>query len=204
MSSGTARRLQPDVVPFSAMSEKCNQGLYDLLPLLAPGEEIFLQLDAGEKLPLTITLAQLGVQMTILTIIFAVILLSIAIASALALGTGSKAVVANIVAGAFIRDHFPEGREIQVQGVKGKLVAVNSVGTTVASENRIVTVLNSVLMENVVEWTQSIALAAEAERFTVLHPLMLGHRYKRKQNPSPIRSSCPLAHLMYGLFVAPK
>ena len=98
-----------------------------------------------------ITLAQLGVQTAILTIIFAVILLSIGIASALALGTGSKAVVANILAGAFIRDHFPEGREIQVQGVQGKVVAVNSVGTTVASENRIVTVPNSVLMENVVE-----------------------------------------------------
>ncbi len=121
MSSGTARQLQPDVVPFSAMSEKCNQGLYDLLPLLAPGEEIFLQLDAGKKLPLTITLAQLGVQMTILTIIFAVLLLSIAIASALALGTGSKAVVANIVAGAFIRDHFPEGREIQVRAFRDRL-----------------------------------------------------------------------------------
>ncbi len=98
-----------------------------------------------------ITLAQLGVQTAILTVIFAVILLSIGIASALAFGTGSKAVVGNILAGAFIRDHFPEGREIDVQGVQGKVVAVNSVGTTVERDGKIVTVPNSVLMENIVE-----------------------------------------------------
>ena len=98
-----------------------------------------------------VTLAQLGVQTAILTVIFAVILLSIGVASAMAFGTGSKAVVANILAGAFIRDHFPEGRTIEVQGVQGKVVAVNSVGTTIDRDGQIVTVPNSVLMENVVE-----------------------------------------------------
>lgn len=98
-----------------------------------------------------ITLAQLGVQTAILTVIFAVILLSIGIASALAFGSGSKAAVANILAGAFIRDHFPAGREIEVQGVKGVVVAVNTVGTTVDSNGRTVTVPNAILMENVVE-----------------------------------------------------
>ena len=98
-----------------------------------------------------LTLAQLGVQTAILTVIFAVILLSVGIATALAFGAGSKAAVANILAGAFIRDHFPEGREIEVQGVTGKVVSVNSVGTTVESSGRIVTVPNSILMENVVE-----------------------------------------------------
>ena len=98
-----------------------------------------------------IALAQLGVQTAILTVIFAVILLSIGIASALAFGSGSKAAVANILAGAFIRDHFPVGREIEVQGVKGVVVAVNTVGTTVDSNGRTITVPNTLLMENVVE-----------------------------------------------------
>lgn len=98
-----------------------------------------------------ITLAQLGVQTAILTVIFAVILLSIGVASALAFGNGSKSVVANILAGAFIRDHFPEGRRVEVQGVQGTVVAVTSVGTTVESNGRIVTIPNSVLMENIVE-----------------------------------------------------
>ncbi len=100
---------------------------------------------------LIVALAQLGVQTAILTIVFAVILISLGIAGALALGIGSRAVVANILAGALVRDHFPEGREIEVLGVRGKVVAVNSVGTTVAGEGKTITVPNTVLMEHVVE-----------------------------------------------------
>lgn len=100
---------------------------------------------------IVITLAQLGVQTAILTVILAVILISVGLATALALGFGSRAVVANILAGAFVRDHFQEGRVIEVQGVRGKIVAVNSVGTTLENESGMVTIPNTVLMENVVE-----------------------------------------------------
>jgi small-conductance mechanosensitive channel len=98
-----------------------------------------------------ITLAQLGVQTAILTVIFSVILISAGLATALALGYGSRAVVANLLAGAFVREHFPEGRQIEVQGVRGRVVAVNSVGTVLKSESGTVTVPNTVLMENVIE-----------------------------------------------------
>jgi small-conductance mechanosensitive channel len=93
----------------------------------------------------------LGVQTAILTVILAVILLSLGLATALALGFGSRAVVANILAGAFVRDHFETGRVIEVQGVRGKIVAVNSVGTTLENDSGMVTIPNTVLMENVVE-----------------------------------------------------
>ena len=100
---------------------------------------------------IVITLAQLGVQTAILTVILAVILISVGLATALALGFGSRAVVANILAGAFVREHFQQGRQIEVQGVRGKILAVNSVGTTLENESGIVTIPNTVLMENVVE-----------------------------------------------------
>ena len=100
---------------------------------------------------IVITLAQLGVQTAILTVILAVILISGGLATALALGFGSRAVVANILAGAFVREHFQEGRQIEVQGVRGRIVAVHSVGTTLENESGMVTIPNSVLMENVVE-----------------------------------------------------
>lgn len=100
---------------------------------------------------LVITLAQLGVQTAILIVILAVILISAGLATALALGYGSRAVVANILAGAFVREHFEPGRVIEVQGVRGTIVSVNSVGTTLKGEAGIVTVPNTVLMENVVE-----------------------------------------------------
>jgi small-conductance mechanosensitive channel len=102
-------------------------------------------------LTIVIALAQLGVQTTILTIILAVVLISVGLAAALALGFGSRAVVANILAGAFVRDHFEIGRVIEVQGVRGKIVEVSSVGTTLEHEGGIITVPNTVLMENVVE-----------------------------------------------------
>lgn len=100
---------------------------------------------------IVITLAQLGVQTAILTIIFAVILISAGVATAMALGLGSRAVVANLLAGAFVREHFPQGREIEVQGVRGRVVAVHSVGTVLENEGGMITVPNTVLMENVVE-----------------------------------------------------
>ncbi len=100
---------------------------------------------------IVITLAQLGVQTAILTVLFAVILISAGLATALALGFGSRAVVANLLAGAFVREHFPEGREVEVQGVRGRVVAVHSVGTMLESETGMVTVPNTVLMESVVE-----------------------------------------------------
>ena len=98
-----------------------------------------------------LTLAQLGVQTGILTVIFSVLMISAGLALALALGLGSRAVVANLLAGAFVRDHFPEGREIEVQGMKGKVVGVGSVGTEIERDGHQVTIPNLILMENVVE-----------------------------------------------------
>ena len=100
---------------------------------------------------IVITLAQLGVQTAILTVILAVVLTSAGLATALALGFGSRAVVANILAGAFVRDHFHVGRTIEVQGVRGTIVEVSSVGTTLEHEGGVITIPNTVLMENVVE-----------------------------------------------------
>ena len=100
---------------------------------------------------IVITLAQLGVETAILTVILAVVLTSAGLATALALGFGSRAVISNILAGAFVRDHFPVGRTIEVQGVRGTIVEVNSVGTTLEHEGGIITIPNTVLMENVVE-----------------------------------------------------
>ncbi len=56
---------------------------------------------------IVIILAQLGVQTAVLTVILAVVLTSTGLATALALGFGCRAVISNILAGAFVRDHFP-------------------------------------------------------------------------------------------------
>ncbi len=98
-----------------------------------------------------LSLAQLGIRTDILTNIFTVLIVSLGLAMALALGLGSRAVVGNILAGAFIREHFPEGREVQVQGITGKIVAIGSVSTVIDNGERQITVPNTLLMENVIE-----------------------------------------------------
>lgn len=100
---------------------------------------------------LILGLAQLGIQTNILTVVFAVLIVSIGLALALALGLGSRAVVSNILAGAFAKEHFPVGKEVTVQGTKGKIVAVGSVTTSVVTDSGEITVPNTVLIENVIE-----------------------------------------------------
>lgn len=96
-------------------------------------------------------LAQIGVRTDILTNVVTVLIISLGLALALALGLGSCAVVANILAGAFVREHLSVGSEIQVQGLQRKVVAVRSVGTSIESEGRQITIPNVVLVENVIE-----------------------------------------------------
>lgn len=100
---------------------------------------------------LILGLSQLGVQTNILTIIFTVLIVSLGLALALALGLGSKSVVSNILAGAFAREHFSAGKEVEIQGVKGKIVTVGSVTTSIETDGREVTVPNTLLIENMIE-----------------------------------------------------
>lgn len=100
---------------------------------------------------LILGLSQLGIETEILTIIFAVIVGTSGLAIALALGLGSRAVISNILAGAFAREHFPEGKDVEIQGVRGKIIVVGSVTTRVQTDNQEMTVPNTVLIENVIE-----------------------------------------------------
>ncbi len=100
---------------------------------------------------LILALAQLGVKTEILTNIVTVLLVSAGLASALALGLGSRAVVSNILAGAFVRRHFEAGREIEVQGLRGVVDEIGPVATILRSGERIITVPNTVLVEHVVQ-----------------------------------------------------
>ena len=80
---------------------------------------------------LILGLSQLRIQTDILTYVFVGLLICFGLAVALSLGLGSRSVVSNILAGAFAREHFPVGREIEVQGIKGTIIAVGTVTTSV-------------------------------------------------------------------------
>jgi hypothetical protein len=82
---------------------------------------------------------------------FGVLIISLGIDLALVLGLSSRAVVNNILAGAFVREHHPQERETGVQGIVGRIVCIGSVGTTIESQGPEITVPNIVLREKVIE-----------------------------------------------------
>ena len=47
---GLARRFRPDIIPFAAVAKPSAEALFDLTPLLTPGEEVYLTADAGETI----------------------------------------------------------------------------------------------------------------------------------------------------------
>jgi hypothetical protein len=53
--------------------------------------------------------------------------------------------------GSFLREHFPENLQVEVPGVHGQVGAVHSVGIVPMNDSGLVTVPNTVLIENVVE-----------------------------------------------------
>jgi ribosomal protein S18 acetylase RimI-like enzyme len=67
LAHGVALRYQPGVIPVAAVPEPTAQALTDLLPLLTPGEEIFLTTGPGQALDLptglTLDLTIPGLQM---------------------------------------------------------------------------------------------------------------------------------------------
>jgi ribosomal protein S18 acetylase RimI-like enzyme len=54
---GVARRFRPDIIPFAAVPEPSAEALLDLVPLLAPGEEVYVTSEAGETIDLADGLA---------------------------------------------------------------------------------------------------------------------------------------------------
>ena len=53
LTHGVARRFSPDTIPFAAVPEPSVEAIRDLVPLLTPGEEIYLTTDPGEAIGTT-------------------------------------------------------------------------------------------------------------------------------------------------------
>ncbi len=57
----------------------------------------------------------------------------------------------NLLAGAFARELFSPGNQLEIQGKSGRLIAIRAVGATFESDGRQFTVPNTMLIENIVE-----------------------------------------------------
>ena len=81
-------------------------------------------------------LDQAGVDTSIITSNLLIILGALLIAGAISYGIASKDVLANILATFFSRRTFGVGQTIEVDGVKGVIVAVNTISVTIQNAQR--------------------------------------------------------------------
>lgn len=83
-----------------------------------------------------IVLAQLGVDMTIITANVTVIVASLSVASAGLLAFGARNVATNIISGLMNRDYVKEGQEISILGHIGKVSEVKRTGIIVKGADK--------------------------------------------------------------------
>lgn len=98
-----------------------------------------------------LAIGQLELETALLTVAVAVVITSAGVAAALAFGLGSRDVAGNVLAGSYIRDSYPPGTRIEVDGVVGEVKAVEATSTVLATaENGEACVPNLSLLRGVV------------------------------------------------------
>lgn len=94
-----------------------------------------------------LALDQLGIQTSLLTIAASTLLIATALALALAFGLGSRDLARNIMAGFHARESFEEGQQLSVRGHSGKLVNIGTTKSEIRTRKGLVSLPNSMLME---------------------------------------------------------
>ena len=98
-----------------------------------------------------LAVGQLELETELLTIAVGVVILSVGVAAALAFGLGSRDVAGNVLAGTYLRDSFPPGTRIEVDGLRGEVKTVEATNTVLAtSDDAEACVPNLVLLQSTV------------------------------------------------------
>ncbi|MDN4504337.1 mechanosensitive ion channel [Alteromonadaceae bacterium BrNp21-10] len=82
----------------------------------------------------SLVIGQLELETELLNMIFTVMIASLGVALAIALGLGSKNIANSIVSGIYAREQLLPGDEIEIDGFKGNVVAVTTVNTIIENE----------------------------------------------------------------------
>ena len=93
-----------------------------------------------------LAIGQLELESGLLTVAVGIIMTAAGGAAALAFGLGSREVAANVLAGAYLRDNFPPGTRIAVDGAEGEVKAVEALATVIATDEGDVSVPNMLLV----------------------------------------------------------
>ncbi|QEY58491.1 mechanosensitive ion channel [Pseudomonas sp. C27(2019)] len=82
----------------------------------------------------SVAIGQLEIKAELLNYVVAIVLLSIGLACALALGLASKNIAGQIIAGIYVRELYELGQDIQVDGVQGRIEEMGTVKTILVNE----------------------------------------------------------------------
>ncbi|MGX5219536.1 MULTISPECIES: mechanosensitive ion channel family protein [Pseudomonas] len=97
---------------------------------------------------ISVAIGQLEVKTELLNYVIAIVLITIGLAAALALGLGSREIAGQILAGIYVRELYQVGQHVQVDDVEGQIEEIGTVKTTLMTDaGELVSVANRVLLE---------------------------------------------------------
>lgn len=105
---------------------------------------------------ISVAIGQLDVKAELLNYVVAIVLASMGLAVALAIGLGSRALVGQILAGIYVRELYPSGQHVQLDQLEGTVELVGTVKTLIRTTEGVdLYVPNSVLLEQTVRSRRS-------------------------------------------------
>jgi small-conductance mechanosensitive channel len=97
---------------------------------------------------ISVAIGQLEVKTDLLNNVIAIVLISVGLAVALALGLGSRDIASQILAGIYVRELYEVGQQVQVGAVEGQIEEIGTVKTTLLTDaGELVSVANRTLLE---------------------------------------------------------
>jgi small-conductance mechanosensitive channel len=99
-------------------------------------------------LSISVAIGQLEVKTDLLNNVIAIVLISVGLAVALALGLGSRDIAAQILAGIYVRELYEVGQYLKVGEVEGQIEEIGTVKTTLLTDDgELVSLANREILE---------------------------------------------------------
>lgn len=97
---------------------------------------------------LSVAIGQLEVKTDLLNNVIAIVLISVGLAAALALGLGSRMIASQILAGIYVRELYEVGQWVQIDTLEGEIEEIGTIKTSILTDDGdLVSVANRVLLE---------------------------------------------------------
>ncbi len=98
---------------------------------------------------ISVAIGQLEIKTDLLNNIIAIVLISVGLAVALALGLGSRDIAGQIIAGIYVRELYEVGQQVKIGEVEGQIEEIGTVKTCVLTEEgELVSIANRILLEH--------------------------------------------------------